>query len=286
MSEASEYLRGLAHRIVAAAREHVPLRAALLAGSAGRGDADFYSDLDLILYVDDLPSDDTLDTIRHAVGGEHPVRRERTEHACGEEFELEGVRTEVPFITVARVDWHLDQLLEDLKDIDSPNQKAFAGLLEGLPLHGEDVIERWRSRLRAYPEPLRKAMIERYWDFYPLWYYRDSMACRDAELWRLDMLLEASFNVLGVLAGLNRLYFTRFQFKHAKDFVARMAVAPPDVVDRLESLFRLDSETAAAELGRLIDDTRTLVRSEFPELELSLRFPPGTRQRAWSKPEP
>ena len=284
MHGASEHLHQLAKHIVDAAGERVELRAALLVGSAGRGDADFYSDLDLILYVDELPSDETLDAIRDAVGGSNPVRRERTEHACGEEFDLDGVRTEVPFITVARVDWHLDRLLDDLEDIDSPNMKAFAGLLEGLPLYGEDVLERWRSRLRAYPVRLQRATIERYWEFFPLWYYREAMAVRDAELWRLDMLLEAAFNLLGVLAGLNRLYFTRFQLKHTREFVARMALAPRDLVERLESLLQVEPHAAASELERLIDETRTLVMSEFPDLELPLRFALGKRQESWRGP--
>jgi 8-oxo-dGTP pyrophosphatase MutT (NUDIX family) len=281
MQDASERLRELARRIVEATLERVPLRAALLVGSAGRGDSDFYSDLDLILYVDELPAEETLDEIRNAVGGVNPIRHKRTEHACGEEFELDGIRTEVPFISVSRVDWQLDQLLEELDGIDSPNQKVFAGLLEGLPLYGEEVIERWRSRLRAYPEPLRRAMIERYWDFFPVRYYRDALAARDAELWRLDALLEAAFNLLGVLAGLNRLYFTRFQLKHVRAFVAQMATAPPNLVERLESLFRVEPEAAAAELERLIEESRALAKKEFPELELPLRFPPGTRQEPW-----
>jgi len=213
----------------------------------------------------------------------NPIRRERTEHACGEEFELDGVRTEVPFITVSRVDWQLDQLLEELEEIDSPNQKDLLGLLEGLPLYGEDLVERWRARVRAYPEPLQRAMIERYWDFFPLWYYREAMAVRDAELWRLDMVLEAAFNLLGVLAGLNRLYFTRFQLKHTREFVAQMALAPPDLVERLESLFRAEPEPAAAQLEELIEETRALVAREFSDLELPLRFAPGTRQKPWGE---
>jgi hypothetical protein len=52
-------------------------------------------------------------------------------------------------------------------------------------------------------------MVERHWNFFPLWYYGDAMAARDTELWRLDMLLDAAFNLLAVLAGLNRLYFAR-----------------------------------------------------------------------------
>jgi len=100
MKGANEHLRGLARRIVDAALERVPLRAALLVGSAGRGDADLYSDLDLLLYVDELPAEEILAEIREAVGGTNPIRREKpTEHYLGEEFELDGVRTEATTAT-------------------------------------------------------------------------------------------------------------------------------------------------------------------------------------------
>jgi hypothetical protein len=281
LDDATDNLRALASRIVEAALERTDLRAALLVGSAGRGDADFFSDLDLLMYVDELPSDDTLDEIRTAVGGVNPTRRERTENACGEEFELGGVKTEVPFITVKGVEWQLEKLLGELDEIMTPKQKILMGLLEGLPLYGEDLIEHWRSRVRDYPDPLRRAMIERHWDFFPVWYYGESMALRDAELWRLDVLVEAAFNLLGVLAGLNRLYFTRFQMKHTREFVAQMTLAPPKLAERLESLFRLEAELAAGELERLVEETRVLVAREFPDLDLSLRFPPRARRQAW-----
>jgi predicted nucleotidyltransferase len=282
MDAASEYLRALARRIVDAAVERVPLRAAMLVGSAGRGDADFYSDIDLLLYVDELPAEEALAEIRAAVGGRNAIGRGPTEHFRGEEFELDGVRTEVSFLTVARVEWHLDQVLDRLEEIDSPLQKVLSGMLEGLALYGEELVERWGERVRDYPEPLRRAMVERHWHFFPLWYYRASIAARDAELWRLDMLLEAAFNLLGALAGLNRLYFTRFELKRTRALIAKMELAPPDLAERLESLFRLEPEPAAAELGRLVEETRALVAAELPDVDLSLRFPPETRQPPWS----
>jgi hypothetical protein len=61
-----------------------------------------------------------------------------------------------------------------------------------------------------------------------------------------------------------------------------MALAPSQLADRLESLFRLEPEAAADEIGRLIDETRALVAAELPDLELPLPFPPGTRQQPWS----
>jgi hypothetical protein len=57
MQDATEHLRRLARRIMDAALERVPLRAAILLGSGGRGDADFYSTL-TCFYVDKLPSEE------------------------------------------------------------------------------------------------------------------------------------------------------------------------------------------------------------------------------------
>ncbi len=87
------------------------------------------------------------------------------------------------------------------------------------------------------------------------------------------MLLDAAFNLLAVLAGLNRLYFARLELKRMRALVAKMELAPPRLSDRLESLFRLEPDPAATELGRLIEETRARVSAELPELELPLRFP-------------
>lgn len=214
MTSESAYLQVLARRVVAAAVERIPIRAALLAGSAGRGNADCFSDLDLLFYVDTVPASETLTEIRSAVGGVNPLRRyEPTAYANGEEFQLCGVRTEVVFLTVEHVERRLDELLEQLQDVASSRQKLLAGIAEGLPLYGEERIARWRARLEPFPEPFRRAMIERHWDFFPLWYHAEAMAARDTELWRLDVLLDGAFNLLGVLAGLNRIYFARFELK-------------------------------------------------------------------------
>lgn len=282
MTTAADRLRALGREIVAAALERVAVRGSLLAGSAGRGDADFYSDLDLLLYVDRLPGPEVLPGLRRAVGGDEPVELRSDEGFLGEVFFVHGVRTEVSFVTVEVVESRLDELLADVDRFDSPSQKILMGIAEGLPLHGEELIGRWQERLRAYPEALRVPMIERHWRVLPLWYYHDVIGARDAELWRLDSLLDGAFDLLAVLAALNRVYFTRFELKRTRAFATKLRLAPPRLADRLESLFRLQPEPAAAELGRLVEETRALVLAELPELELPLPFPPGTRQQPWS----
>jgi len=279
MDEATDHVRALARRVVAAALELGPLRAALLAGSGARGDVDFFSDVDLLLYVDETPPDDRLDRLREAVGGTNPVWIAPPRLI---QFSVGGVAVQVGYSTIAQIEEELETALVRLEEvIGSPNQKMLSGLVEGLPLHGDDVIAAWRERAAAYPEPLRVASIEHHWRFFPLWYYGEAMSRRDSELWRLDMLLEGAFNVLGVLAALNRVYYARFELKRLRKLVETFAVAPPELADRLESLFRLPAEEAASELGRLVVETRELVLRELPDLELPLRRLPGERIQPW-----
>jgi len=283
VNSASEHLRSLARIIVDGTVELVPVRAVLLAGSAGRGDADHFSDIDLIVYVDQIPPEDVGRRVREAVGGTDPLRKgQPTENFSAEEFDLKGVRVELAFATVGWTEQRLDELLDRLVDFDSPSQKILSGLLEGMPLYGRELIKRWNARVAQYPEALRLATVRRYWRFFPLWYEAGALRNRDAELWRLDVLLEGAFNLLGVLAGLNRLYFTRFQFKHMRAYIAGMKLAPDRLADRLESLFRLDPEQAAAELEHLIEETLTLVEAELPDFDTGMRFPPGTRHQPWT----
>ena len=279
MDEATEHVRALARRVVDAALELGPLRGALLAGSGARGDADFYSDVDLLLYVDELPPEDRLERLREALGGVNPVPI-APPHLV--QFDVGGVAVQVGYSTVEQMDAELEGALVRLEEIiGSPNQKMLSGLIEGLPLYGDKLIAGWRDRVAAYPDELQRAAIEHHWRFFPLWFYDDAMALRDSELWRLDMLLEAAFNLLGVLAALNRVYYARFELKRLRQLEAKLALAPPRLADRLESLFRLGPTEAAEELGRLVLETRELVAGTHPELELSLRRPPGTRVQPW-----
>jgi predicted nucleotidyltransferase len=64
MTEASEYLVQLARRSVQPYAALSDCRAILLTGSAAEGRSDFYSDIDLIVFFDELPPDADLEAAR------------------------------------------------------------------------------------------------------------------------------------------------------------------------------------------------------------------------------
>jgi Nucleotidyltransferase domain len=280
MEAATVRLRELARRVVDEALARGELRGALLAGSAGRGDADEWSDIDLLLYVDELPPEGTLEAIRLAVGGVGPVINERDENYDGSDFFVGSVSVQAVYSRVSEVERRVERRLAALEELETPWQSGARGLLEGLVLHDDGVVERLRERLREFPEPLRRALIELHWrELFPLWHYVDNLAARDCEVFRLEMLVDGMLRLLGVLAALNRVYYSRFHLKRVGDLVASFAVAPADLKARLDALPGLPPREAADELGALAAETRTLVQTELPDLELAFRFSPGTRQR-------
>jgi len=71
-------------------------------------------------------------------------------------------------------------------------------------------------------------------------------------------------------------------FKRQRAFFEKMAVAPPRFADRLESLFTLPPAEAIAELGSLVLETQAIVQRELPDVDVTLRRPPGGAQvAAW-----
>jgi hypothetical protein len=276
MGEPTRHLRDLARRITDVYLRHMPLSGALLTGSGARGDADRHSDLDLLLYAEEVPPAQARDAAQLELGaGPAVVLLAHGPNGFLDQFPLEGVQCQVGVIPAGDVDDELDGLLVDHEGLETPVGKIATGLLEGIPLYGDELIGRWRARVADYPEGLREAMVRHWWRFFPLWYHEEALAERDAGLWRQEELVNAAYALVGTLAGVNRLYFARFEFKRQGAFFAKLAVAPPHFADRLESLFTLPAAEAIAELGSLVLDTQAIVRRELPGVDVTLRRPPA-----------
>ena len=165
---------------------------------------------------------------------------------------------------------------------DTPLHKAMSGTLISIAVHGEPYIDRWKARIAAYPYGLARAMVTSRLQFFPVWYVQDALDARDATLWHFQIRAETAYNVLGILAGLNRLYFTTFQFKKMRSFVDEMQVKPDRLADRLDELFLLSHAAAAASLERLVDEVVALVERHMPDVDVAVvKRRVGGRRPVW-----
>jgi hypothetical protein len=200
-----------------------------------------------------------------------------------EQFRVDGVACQLVHQTVDA--WReTAAVVLDRHDTTSPVQKALSGLHAGIVLHGGDVIEELRADA-TYPAALRVAMVEANLDVFPLWRLADGLATRGAELWQRSELVAGLLKVLGMLAGVNEVYFSTFQLKHARELETALWLRPAALVDRVEAALVAPMVDAALALEQLVDETLAIVGAELPEVEVSaLRRHVGARAAPWDLP--
>lgn len=285
MTPASRYLFALAERVAQPYCALPGAHAAMVTGSVAKGVADRYSDIDMsIYYAADLPDDETLAAIRRALGGSERKWTSGTRDQGGfaEAYALDGVEVQIIHSTVAA--WEATMAaVQTEHQIDTPLPKALEGMLACRPLYGAETIARWQAQAADYPPALADAMVRRYLAFFPLWGLQSYLDGRDASVWYRQVMVEAVHNILGVLAGLNRVYFTPFQFKRTQRFVAQLRVAPPDLAQRIETLLHAPPAEALPVLERLVDETTALVQHAMPHIDVAAaRRRIGWQQGPWA----
>ena len=85
-------------------------------------------------------------------------------------------------------------------------------------------------------------------------------------VWGSLIALLAGF---GTLAGLNRQYFTVYQFKRMHRFADLLPIAPADLADRVETLLAAPLPEAFALLYALEGEVLALVAEHAPQIDLT-----------------
>lgn len=281
----SGYLRALTRRACVPYLRVPGIRAILSIGSAAEGCADRFSDVDVALYYDHLPSQAEFDAAMRANRASERnwgVFQPEQGQAI-ESYPVCGVECQFAHSTLEAWEREMDSVLVR-HEVKSPVQKALSGVLAGEPLYGADLLREYRSRVADYPEELAAAMVREYLSFPPLWLLESRLESRDAQLWTQESLVQGVQNLLGVLAGLNRLYYSTFQFKRMAKFVDAMAIRPPDLYYRIGRIF--DSDSPLVRYKSLVEDTVGLVEVHMPEVDLgAVRASLRGRERPW-EPDP
>lgn len=283
MNEVSQHLLALAKQKIQAYTAHPQAKAAMITGSTATGQADYYSDVEMFIYYDQLPSKEALQLVRQQNQGSKPIRvfDGYEEGFFGEFYFVDGVEFQVGNSTVSFLEQELAAVLQKL-DVDSPRQKILSGILDCAPVYGETLIQQWRREISNYPDALACAMVRKYLNFLPLWALQGHLAARDTTLFQHQIRLQIGQNLLGVLAGLNRLYYSTFQFKRMRQFIDSMNFAPDNLYLRLENIFHQEPLSAANQLRELVYETVELVERQMPEIDTSrVRESLDRQERTW-----
>ncbi|MEO0409891.1 MAG: hypothetical protein AAF289_21325 [Cyanobacteria bacterium P01_A01_bin.135] len=282
MLNRDQYLLELATLSADAYLANPRTKAALLTGSVAEGLCDEYSDCEMCFYYDELPSEEELCSARQQNQGSKPLWTMGSvqEGSYVESYFIKGVEFQIGHETIVNWEREISMILEELSL--SPMMKAMSGTLIGIPLYGDRLIQNWKDRIAGYPDGLAQRMVEHYLRFFPVWGMQEKLARRDATLWQYQILTESSQNILGVLSGINRLYYTPVQLKRMGRLIRQMKIAPENLASRLEALFQSSPLEVANELEVLVREVVVLVERCMPQVDTSsVNQKLGWRQQPW-----
>lgn len=282
-NSATKTVRSLAERLAEEYQRHARCKGVLHVGSGAEGRCDYFSDLDMSVYYDELPSEEELNASRVALGGS--ARKwtlgDRAEGWFAEAYDIDGIECQVGHTLISSFEETLDEVLVS-HNPDTPLHKALDGLMKGRILYGAELIEPWQERARDYPPELGEALIRHNLNIFGIWYVYESVKERDAVVWTVHMIVEVAQKILGILAGLNQKYYTTFQMKRMGDFVAGLAIKPERCAERIDGLFDLPRARAVEELEALAQETIELVERYRPDIDTAAsRRRLGKRQTPW-----
>ena len=264
--------RAIAQRVADAHEPLLPgaITAMVFGSTAEDGLADTRSDIDMSIVFEQLPDEAELAAACRSAGGGPWAWRSGSLHEEGlaVSSRLDDIEVQVVYTDPRILQHDLDELLVEHKP-DTLNHKVAEGLLKAQPLIAAERLEVWRAKVAAFPPELGDAMMRHYLAEPTQWKWFGLLLHRDAQLWSRELLVAACYRMFGVLAGLNRCYFTTFQFKRVHRFATQLAIAPPHLADRIEALLVAPLPEAFTLLYALDGEVLALLAAHAPQIDLS-----------------
>jgi hypothetical protein len=264
--------RAIAQRVADAHEPLLPgaITAMVFGSTVEDGVADTRSDIDMSIVFEQLPDEAELVAACRSAGGGPWAWQSGRLHEVGlaASFELDGIEVQIVYTDPCILQADLDELLVEHKP-DTLNHKIAEGLLKAQALIAPERLDAWRAKAAAFPPELGDAMMRHYLAEPTQWKWFGLLLHRDAQLWSRQLLVEACYRLFGVLAGLNRCYFTTFQFKRIRRYATQLAIAPPNLVDRIEALLVAPLPEAFKALYALDGEVLALLATHAPQIDLS-----------------
>ena len=184
-----------------------------------------------------------------------------------------GRREGVPF-TGIEVDMShylvdtVEQVLHDVVERCDPDllkQLTVGGIIHSAPLHGSALVEHWQQRAAHYPDGLRVAVVRAHVQIEGLWRL-DAYATRDNPVAGYQVLTAAHEELLHVLLGLNRTYYSGFK---SLDAVVRdLRIAPENLLERMRACYPLEKGRSKTMVSALVEESQDLVEEQLPEIDV------------------
>lgn len=245
------------------------VRMIVLGGSPSRGLADAYSDLDMIVYWDEMNLPFIEGSPLKHLGGELQLFMNMKEFdSMMELYYFDTLIVEVGHITLNAWEKIAHDVL-NAHEINPMLQKTLGGFLDSFPLYGEELVSQWKERIAGYPDEVGIKTISRNLGFFWHGCILNQGLKRGDVLFFYDALCMSMKRLLAILAGLNKRYFSPIEPRWIEYELSCMTIKPKNMWVRMKSLFEVDREIAIEILEELITEVMELVEQHAPGVDLT-----------------
>ncbi len=249
--------RQLAERI----RAFSGVQAIIVGGSVARGYADAYSDLELPIVWDTLPTDETRLAVVAALQGEFLYGYDGP--AQEDQLLINGFQVDLWHNTVSEENAVFKAVLQEYST--GLGESNFLDTVRAcIPLYGEALIQEWKRLAAQYPDELVLKNIRETLPTFEagqltVLAYRENPTAFYAAISRQQ---QAMFMVL---LALNRLYFPTFKWMY--QVLETMRIKPAAVEQRFRQTFTASYAEAVQDTTQLLHETLALVEQTFPQVD-------------------
>ncbi|EMR07257.1 hypothetical protein C772_00902 [Bhargavaea cecembensis DSE10] len=261
MDHQTEWRLEAARTLTEKLKDKTGIRAVMVGGSAARGYADVYSDLELIAYWDRPPGTEEK---RAIAGGLGAVRRyPKIDHGHESALEIEGFPVDLWHKSVSEEEGVLDRVLNGFST-ELGDNNVVDTVHTGIPLYGEELVQSWQTRTEEYPDELARSFLDGYLPHFHL-RQLDFAARRNNPAALYNILSNIQSSLFIVLLALNGSYFPTYKwmFKRLHELPAK----PENLEWRLREMYKESPTKAAARLREVLEETLQLVKDRYPDLD-------------------
>jgi len=184
------------------------IKTIVIAGSVAHGWADEYSDIEIPIFWEKLPDDDTRHEMVNALNASFIYAYDGP--AREDQLLIDGVQVDLWHVSTAHQEEILDAVLNNYQ-FDLSTLNALDTIRSCIPLFGHEIVQRWKHRAEEFPDELAFNIIRQHLANFSI-AELFLLALRDnptAFYSQLSFLQQEAFIVL---LALNRMYFPTFKW--------------------------------------------------------------------------
>jgi predicted nucleotidyltransferase len=260
-SAQTQWRLAFAQEIGVELRKYSGVRAIIVGGSVARGYADEYSDLEIPLFWNTLPTDETRLAIAADLGAGflYPF----SGPALEDNLLIHGFQVDLWHITVSGAEQVIESVLQEFS-LDPGDSNFMDTIRFCIPLYGEALIEAWKQKVRIYPDELAASQIQQAMNAVQATHL-SILAHRDNPTLLYGQISDLQEQVFLILLALNRHYFPAFKWMYP--ILSEMVVKPEGIAARFRRVYSCSADQAAEDTARIVDETLRLVQEQFPQLD-------------------